>query len=86
MGYILPIQHYQYNDYQNRIIKDKQNYFMIEKPFKVILEKQHQEVENQYNFLINPNESALVNSPGTSASESVYGTLTGKGKNFSESI
>ncbi|WP_068676471.1 hypothetical protein [Oceanobacillus sp. Castelsardo] len=49
MGYILPINHYQYNDYQIRANAIKRiGATSISKPYKAVLEKHHQEIRNRF--------------------------------------
>lgn len=48
MGYILPVTHFQYNDYQRRITKEKPTRHTIEGPFKVVLDMQHEQVKKNY--------------------------------------
>ncbi|WP_067729608.1 hypothetical protein [Oceanobacillus damuensis] len=81
MGYILPIDHFQYNDYQKRIVQQKDNKHHIEGPFKVILNTQHEEISSKYDTM---NKSSTENIQPHNASEALFGTLTGKGRNFSE--
>lgn len=83
MGYILPIQQYQYNDYQKRVVKDKQNTQHIDKPFKVILEKQHQDTSGEHDRL---NKTKYPHTTPTQTDNKLFESLTGKGGHFSESI
>lgn len=83
MGYILPIQPFQYNDYQKRIIETKQNPQFIDKPFKVILEKKHQEITNQYERL---NKTKYQSISPKQTGIKFFADLTGKGRHFNESI
>ncbi|WP_461179940.1 hypothetical protein [Virgibacillus ainsalahensis] len=88
MGYILPITPYQYNDYQSRILENKRISHSVERPFKVMLEKRHQDIRNEYNRLSpgtyhNHFEQNTSKSP---AAERLFGKLTGKGRNFSERV
>ncbi|WP_156288900.1 hypothetical protein [Oceanobacillus salinisoli] len=54
MGYILPVHQSQYSDYQTRVNENKRlSTKAVEKPFKVVLEKQHQDIRNQYERLNN---------------------------------
>ncbi|RKQ32644.1 hypothetical protein [Oceanobacillus halophilus] len=46
MGYILPINHYK-NHFQKQI-NSRRVKQTIEKPYKVVLEKQHQDMRSQY--------------------------------------
>ncbi|WP_100011498.1 hypothetical protein [Lentibacillus sediminis] len=90
MGYILPITHYQYNDYQNRITEQKRVPYMVERPFKVVLEKQHEEINSEYERLNisgdNADDMAIQAANARPEAEKVYGDLTGKGTNFSSSV
>lgn len=84
MGYILPIQQYQYNDYQRRVTEVKQNPHFIDKPFKVILERQHQEIKHEYERI---NKTMYQKtSAAKPADEKLFAVLTGKGRSFSRSI
>lgn len=83
MGYILPIEHYQYNDYHRRVVQDKVNKHFIERPFKAILEREHQEISTQYNALNNvPYQSVQ----SRTSAEKIFGELTGKGSLFSDQV
>ncbi|MCG3418375.1 hypothetical protein [Oceanobacillus jordanicus] len=84
MGYILPISHYQYNDYQNRITETKPNPHYIERPFKVILEEQHQRIEKEYERL----NGQVQQSPSKKDihANKFFEQITGKGKNFSAGV
>lgn len=44
MGYILPITHYSYINYEYRMRKRKESPHYVEKPFKVILEEKRSNV------------------------------------------
>lgn len=49
MGYILPVNHYQYQDYHTRMNRVRQNGTKnVDQAFKVILEKQHENVRSKY--------------------------------------
>ncbi|WP_087973284.1 hypothetical protein [Oceanobacillus rekensis] len=82
MGYILPVDHYQYNDYHKRVTQQKENKHYIEAPFKVILDQQHQENSAKYDAL---NRTSTQN-VSRDASSDIFGMLTGKGRNFSASV
>ncbi|ASN06494.1 hypothetical protein [Virgibacillus necropolis] len=91
MGYILPITHFQYQDYQNRVIKSDQDPFYIEHPYKVTLDTKSREMEDREDVLKNGGSSKNnshyepmhVEEP---KSEKLYEKLTGKGQHFSGSI
>lgn len=49
MGYILPINHYQYQDYQTKVNQVKRiGTTSVEKPYRTVLERHHQEIRNRY--------------------------------------
>lgn len=83
LGYILPVDHYQYNDYQRRVAQQRENKNYIEGPFKVILEKQHQELSTKYDAL---NRTSEQNISKQDTSDNIFGLLTGKGRYFSDSV
>ncbi|RDW18288.1 hypothetical protein CWR48_11940 [Oceanobacillus arenosus] len=76
MGYILPIETYQYNDYQNRISTERRKVSSIDSPFKVVLEKKHQEFANQFART----SRSTYQTPEQIISDEI---LTGKGRYFS---
>lgn len=87
MGYILPLPHYQYKDYQKRVTADKRDPFYIEKPYKTILETKHQDIADEYARLeASANSLKKLTAPKIPASEKLYADLTGKGRQFSETI
>ncbi|MGJ9458780.1 hypothetical protein [Oceanobacillus sp. CF4.6] len=83
MGYILPVDHYQYNDYQKRVVQQQKNNHFIEGPFKVVLDRQHQEFSSKYDAL---NRSTDQKLQPRNASEELIGLLTGKGRHFSDFV
>lgn len=87
VGYILPINHYQYKDYQQRVTEDKQDPYYIEKPYKAILEAKHQDIARKEGRLETTRESSYklsaVKSP---TAEKIHADVTGKGRYFSDSI
>lgn len=86
MGYILPVERFQYNDYQRRMIKEKPDTVHIERPFKVVLEKQHEEITSEYDRLLPSSYKSASIKPQPDQIEGTYAALTGKGRAFSESI
>lgn len=79
MGYILPIETYQYNDYQNRISTEKKRVNSIDRPFKVVLEKEHQEIANQFERM----SRSTYKTPKQMISDEI---LIGKGRYFNELV
>ncbi len=90
MGYILPISHFDYTDYQKRVIKDKDELHYIEKPYKIKLDMQQQFNYDQ-NFTKEviwegkqiPFEKIKLTNP---KQQQVIAKITGKGSLFNESI
>ncbi|SFD39257.1 hypothetical protein SAMN05216238_101124 [Lentibacillus persicus] len=87
MGYILPINHYQYYDYQRRTIKEKQDPIHIEKPYKTILRTEYNnQLRNQTATGQNNNTDLKLTKPKSPAAEKMYAELTGKGQHFSTTV
>ncbi|WP_339228765.1 hypothetical protein NSQ77_03095 [Oceanobacillus sp. FSL K6-2867] len=83
MSYILPITHFQYNDYQRRTIHEKGNKHFIESPFKVILEKEHQEISAKYDAF---NRGNMRQYDARGVAGDLFGELTGKGMHINNYI
>ena len=81
MGYILPLPHYQYEDYQKRVRENKQDHFHIDKLFKVMLDPQH-EAKEQHIMQKQTGKTAV----GKAQAEKAYAKITGKGMRFNESV
>lgn len=87
MGYILPVERYQYHDYQIRDMKKSTNVDSVEGPFKAVLEKKHADISNEYNRLNPSNYKTIPLKPQVTAVDStIYSALTGKGKEINEII
>ncbi|AIF45225.1 hypothetical protein [Virgibacillus sp. SK37] len=80
MGYILPVNNYQYSDYHARMTERKRKPFYIEKPFKVVLEKEHQEISKEHERLT---PGYYQHTPYSSQQHSPP-NVTGKGMFFNE--
>ncbi|GGJ68977.1 hypothetical protein [Virgibacillus salexigens] len=85
MGYILPIQHYQYQQYHRRTATTDENAFHIERPFKVMLEQQHQQLSKQYERFYPAGYNRYLITP-VKASENIFASLTGKGRRINRTI
>ncbi|MFC7321238.1 hypothetical protein [Halobacillus campisalis] len=98
MGYILPVTHYQYQDYQQRVIPDQRNPFALDRVFKVTLDHKLKEYykpreqdrrDSQYlrGKLHAPQTIHYKkNEKTTEMHQQVYSAVTGKGRRFSETI
>ncbi|TGB05196.1 hypothetical protein [Halobacillus salinus] len=97
MGYIAPVNHYQYKDYQQRTVKTEPSPYSLEGVFKATLdsklEEHHQPreqdridyLEARKKTLYTPNNIHIARSMDLSH-EKIYAKLTGKGTNFSETV
>lgn len=87
MGYILPLQNFQYFDYHKRIMDEKKNPYFIGKPFKAVLEAQYQDVKNHpvSNHIMIVKEHSEILSLNPKAMKT-YAELTGKGHLFNQYI
>ncbi|UOQ43409.1 hypothetical protein MUN89_15990 [Halobacillus salinarum] len=98
MGYILPITHFQYNDYQQRNVRKERSPFELNQVFKATLDskltdqyKKREEDRKQFQelspALYTPHHVHMASQKQQpEQKEQVFSRLTGKGRNFSESI
>lgn len=86
MGYILPIQQYEYINYQKRDVKSEPHHHFIENPFKVSLDMQ-----SQFNYEHNLSNKEMfqtnnIDGVNRQTDEQVIAIITGKGLLFNETI
>ncbi|MGR9050810.1 hypothetical protein ACQ4XT_19415 [Halobacillus faecis] len=99
MGYILPVNHYQYQDYQIRTTQHERSPFVLEKVFKAALDSnmkhnhphKQDRVEDQRrkSIQITRNTHAVNSVHSTfkrSGTEKILSNITGKGQYFSETV
>ncbi|ARI77997.1 hypothetical protein [Halobacillus mangrovi] len=93
MGYILPVNHYQYQDYQKRTIPKQRSPFVLHKVYKATLDCNLTHSKNPNNqerqdSLTKTLHTSMEFHAGKSSGirEKIYSELTGKGQNFSETI
>ncbi|SFA82816.1 hypothetical protein SAMN04488072_102157 [Lentibacillus halodurans] len=87
MGYLLPINHYQYYDYQRRIIKERPDPFHIERPYKTILRAAyHDHHRSQVSINSKERPDLKLRGPKLPEAEKIYAEMTGKGRYFSNSV
>lgn len=78
MGYVLPVSHFQYQDYKRRITQNKRNLFYIESPYKPTLDRTYQDAKSN---LASRHENMGVNDRYTLRyNEACYAEITGKGR------
>ncbi|MFD1066018.1 hypothetical protein [Oceanobacillus locisalsi] len=82
MGYILPVQTSQYVDYHQRIQPAQKKADHVEAPFKVQLERRHQELNATYDrfYRNRPEPQKPLNVPLDAS------LLTGKGKHVNKYV
>ncbi|KGX85449.1 hypothetical protein [Pontibacillus marinus] len=93
MGYILPVAHYQYQDYHERVQPIENDPFYIDPVFKANLEEQLREREPREQDRkdyqdYKQEQEAIYTSKTIYASKvhKIYSELTGIGRHFNESI
>ncbi|WP_186576022.1 hypothetical protein [Aquibacillus kalidii] len=90
MGYILPVENYQYMEYQKRVTKEQHDPFPIEKLYPTYFHLTYNEEKNQkQEYQGNPRQftkQKTTQSIDDKLVEKIQADLTGKGKLFSENI
>ncbi|PWW19163.1 hypothetical protein DFO73_12253 [Cytobacillus oceanisediminis] len=94
MGYILPLTHYQYNQYAEREIGNKYDPFRFVPVTRIAAQSNSKDFRQELPLDIqkkliktNPNQrSEYPNRKNRKTAEQTYGELTGKGRHFSECI
>lgn len=94
MGYIAPVTNFQYADYQKRVITDERDPIYIERPFKVVLETQYEEVYDTEKLMEEERKLERIEdfNPHTfgnhqpRAYNRAAAAVTGKGQLFSEMV
>ncbi|WP_101843503.1 hypothetical protein [Halobacillus sp. Marseille-P3879] len=95
MGYILPIHHFQYQDYQQRVTQDKRSPIILDRVFKVTLDhklkkyyipnEQDQKDSQSLHYQLHTPPTMYYNEESQVEKE-IYGQITGKGQHFSKTI
>jgi len=94
MGYIMPVEQYQYQDYHNRITKEERDPFPIEKPYAIQFGIPYRQ-ERTKEFSFAPSIPELEQSTSNhnkhivkqrEVQHSVYAELTGKGGRFQAQV
>lgn len=87
MGYIMPVDRYQYINYQERFSSDRLSVSPVNSSFRTILERKHQEVSSEYDRLLPSSYKTIPLGPqNPSDTEQTFAEITGKGRNFNVSI
>ncbi|UOQ86491.1 hypothetical protein [Gracilibacillus salinarum] len=92
MGYIMPVENYQYQQYHQRVTKEKRDPFPIEKVYPVQHDTTYEESQtNREEVLPYPaqgNHRRLVmnEQPESKRKAHIYAQVTGKGKHFQAKV
>jgi hypothetical protein len=99
MGYILPVNHYQYQDYQDRKTQDDRSPFMLEKVFKATLDSKLKHNQPHAQDRLEYKRVSGIHIPRTTHAvtrvshhlhpeerDVIFSKMTGKGQNFSETV
>lgn len=93
MGYILPVNHYQYQDYHKRTIPTEGSPFVLHKVYKATLDSKLNDRKNpnyqvRKEYPIKRLHTSLDFHAGKTSvkREKIYSEMTGKGEHFSETI
>ncbi len=87
MGYVLPVDRYQYMEYQNRMPRQKLNVDSVNPPFKALLENRHEEITSEYERLRPSSYKSVPLKPQMSTvSLNLVADITGKGRAYNEFV
>lgn len=87
MGYIMPVDRYQYINYQERLGKERLSLAPVNSTFPVLLDKTHQEIADEYDRkLPSTFEQVPTNPRSNSVVEATYAEITGSGGHFTKLI
>lgn len=92
MGYIMPIDNYQYQKYQERVTKEEKDPFPIEKLYPIPFQQQYHYKNTEEEFTrsnstqADNNEMELLDKEKLTfvkeQNQQIYANITGKGKRF----
>ncbi|WP_226037630.1 hypothetical protein [Aquibacillus saliphilus] len=83
MGYILPVQQYQYEQYHSRTVRTKHDPYPIENLHRAQLNTMY---KNSKQPNVNTNSLYTPAAVHKSAEEKIFAEITGIGKNISEHV
>ncbi len=93
MGYVIPVDNYQYQQYQNRVTNEKRDPFPIEKLYPIqfgMHYKQEHTKEDPKKGYTPITKNRQVNTPSYEEEyhqkHIIYAEVTGKGKNFQAKV
>lgn len=92
MGYIMPIENYQYQQYHQRVTNKKRDPFPIEKLYPIPFQQQYEHNHSGEEFVLN--NAKTIDDKGSNRTDKqklpffkeqnqrIYAKITGKGKRF----
>lgn len=83
MGYILPVENYTYAAYQERTKVRKREKTEVNKPFKAILDKRHEEIKSEHERF---HPMTKLRPKHVYVDEEHIAMITGKGRRFRQTI
>ncbi|MCM3741124.1 hypothetical protein M3210_12670 [Oceanobacillus luteolus] len=87
MGYIMPVDRFQYIQYQERIRPEKISTSPVNPSFKVVLEKEYEQISSEYERLLPSSYKNIPLKPQTQKlTDYTFAKMTGIGRNFNETI
>ncbi|MDX8045811.1 hypothetical protein SH601_07385 [Gracilibacillus sp. S3-1-1] len=87
MGYIIPVEHYQYQQYHNRVQRSTQDPFPIERLYPIQLGMHDRKMKTKESFKKRKMTSSIKSQPSELVvHDTAYAGVTGKGKHFEASV
>lgn len=99
MGYILPVNHYQYQDYQIRTTQHERSPFVLERILKATLDNKLKHNQTREQDPLDDQRRSSIHIPANthavngfypsfqrSGTEKILSRMTGKGRHFSETV
>ncbi len=92
MGYIIPVDNYQYQQYQNRVTNQERDPFPIEKLYPIQFgmhykqERTKEEPKNDFTPTTKERQVNRSQEEPNHTKHTIYAEVTGKGKNFQAKV
>ena len=93
MGYILPIENYQYQQYHNRVTQPERDPYPVERLYPTQLDMAYEkQFTNRDDYVSDSDkpekkkQGIVVTNHTTSSAEKVYAEMTGIGRNINKTV
>jgi len=93
MGYILPIENYQYQQYQNRVTQPERDPYPVERPYPAQLDMAYEkQFANEDDYVPDSDiptkmkQGLVVTNHTTSSTEKIYAEMTGIGRTINKTV